>query len=282
MGVRGADRALPAAAPRRAHAPAHPQKLYGRDRELAVLTSSFERVVATGSPELVLVSGYSGIGKSSLIHELHKPIVAARGLFLSGKFDRHKRDIPYSTVVQAFVEIIRQILAESEDRIAALRGRLREALGRSAQLLINLIPELELIVGPQPAVAPCPHRGEGRFYRVFQQLLGAFSGEGRPLTLFLDDLQWADAGSLALLAHLMTDPNTQNLLLIGAYRDNEVSPTHPLSLALEEIRRAGARVRSIVLAPLSPEDVNRLVIDALHCGAVKARSLCSCRGEDAR
>ena len=251
-----------------------PQKLYGRDRELSVLTSSFERVVATGSPELVLVSGYSGIGKSSLIHELHKPIVAARGLFLSGKFDRHKRDIPYSTVVQAFVEIIRQLLAEGEDRVASLRGRLREALGRSAQLLINLIPELELIVGPQPAVAPLPLTEEkGRFYRVFQQLLGAFAGSERPLTLFLDDLQWADAGSLALIAHLMTDPNTQNLLLIGAYRDNEVSSTHPLSLALEEIREAGARVRSIVLAPLSHEDVNRLVVDALHCDAAKACSL---------
>ena len=251
-----------------------PQKLYGRDRELAVLTSSFERVVATGSPELVLVSGYSGIGKSSLIHELHKPIVAARGLLLSGKFDRHKRDIPYSTVVQAFAEIIRQILAESEDRIAALRSRLHEALGRSAQLLINLIPELELIVGPQPAVAPLPLTEEkGRFYRVFQQLLGAFAGAERPLTLFLDDLQWADAGSLALIAHLMTDPGTQNLLLIGAYRDNEVTPTHPLSLALEEIREAGARVRSIVLAPLSLEDVSRLVVDALHCEASRASPL---------
>lgn len=251
-----------------------PQKLYGRDRDLQVLQGSFERVVASGSPELVLVSGYSGIGKSSLVHELHKPIGAAQGRLLTGKFDPQKRDVPYATVVQACVEIIRQILTEPEDRIARLRDRLLLALGPNAQLIIEIIPQLELIVGPQPPVARLPLTQErSRFYLVFQRFIGAFTSDEHPLAIFLDDLQWADAGSLALLKHLITHPDTRNLLLIGAYRDNEVGPTHPLALALDEIRTAGVAPRSVVLTPLSPEDLDQLVADALRCDVERSRPL---------
>lgn len=251
-----------------------PQKLYGRDRELQILQGSFERVVATGAPELVLISGYSGIGKSSLVRELHKPVGVAQGLLLTGKFDQQKRDVPYATVVQACVELIRQILTEPEDRIARLRDRLLQALGPNAQLIIEIIPQLELIVGPQPAVAALPLTQErSRFYLVFQRLLGAFTSDERPLALFLDDLQWADAGSLGLIKHLITHPDTRNLLLIGAYRDNEVGPAHPLALALDEIRASGAATRAVVLAPLSPEDLDQLVADALRCDVERAQPL---------
>jgi PAS domain S-box-containing protein len=257
-----------------------PQKLYGRDPEQRSLFTSFERVFATGLPELVLVRGYAGIGKSSLVQELHQPIVAAHGFFLAGKFEEGKRDIPYSTVVQAFGKLVRQILADTEDRIAAWRGRLLGALGINAQLIVDLIPELELVIGKPPPVAPLSLTEEkSRFYTVFRRLLGAVAGDERPLLLFLDDLQWADAGSLALIEHLVTHPDTRNLLLVGAYRDNEVGPTHPLSLALQAIRSAGGEVREIILSPLAPEELEELVADTLRCDAARVRPLSALVGE---
>jgi PAS domain S-box-containing protein len=257
-----------------------PQKLYARDRELRSLLVGFERVVASGLPELVLVSGYAGIGKSSLVQELQKPVVAAHGLFLAGKFDENKRDVPYSTVVQAFVQRIRRILGEPEARIAEWRCRLLAALGGNAQLIVDLIPELELVLGPQPAVAPLSLTQEReRFHLVFRQFLRVFTGPGRPLLLFLDDLQWADAASLALIQHLVTHPDTRDLFLVGAYRDNEVGPTHPLALALAALREAGARTSPIVLSPFSPEDLDRLVADTLRSDVARARPLSAVVGE---
>ncbi|TKD03545.1 AAA family ATPase [Polyangium fumosum] len=251
-----------------------PQKLYGRDREIRTLLARFERVVATGEPELVLVSGYSGIGKSSLVRELDMPVATTRGNFLAGKFDETQRDVPYATVVRAFAELIRRVLTESEERIASWRARLSAALGPNAQILIDLIPELELVIGEQPAVAALPFTEEkNRFYLVFRRFLSTFTAEGRPLVLFLDDLQWADAGSLALIQDILTHPDTKHLLVVGAYRDNEVTPAHPLSLVISAIRAAGARVHPIVLAPLTSEDVHRIVADTLQCDAARARPL---------
>ena len=251
-----------------------PQKLYGRDHELRALLDRFERVVSTGEPEFVLVSGYSGIGKSSLVHELDMPVATARGSFLAGKFEETQRDVPHATVVLAFVQLIRRMLTESEEKVASFRARLCEALGPNAQIIVDLIPELSLVMGEQPAVAPLPLTEEkSRFYMVFRRFLSTFTAEGRPLLLFLDDLQWADAGSLALIQEIITHPDTKHLLLIGAYRDNEVTPAHPLSLVISAIRAAGARVSDIVLAPLTSEDVHRIVADTLHCDVARARPL---------
>jgi PAS domain S-box-containing protein len=242
------------------------EKLYGREREVNALLAAFGRVVAQGTQELVLVSGYSGVGKSSVVNELHKVLVPPRGLFASGKFDQYKRDIPYATLVQAFQTLIRQILVKSEAEVAQWRRALREALGPNGQLIVNLIPELEFLIGKQPSISDLPpQEAQNRFQLVFRRFLGAFARPEHPLALFLDDLQWLDSATLELLERLITDPNVRHLMLVGAYRDNEVSSSHPLMRTLEAIRKAGARMREIVLAPLGLDDVGRLVTDALHC-----------------
>ena len=251
-----------------------PEKLYGREREIDTLLASFDRVVANGTVELVLVSGYSGIGKSSVVNELHKALVPPRGLFASGKFDQYKRDIPYATVGQAFQSLIRSLLSQSEAELGRWRSSLIEALGPNGQLMVNLVPELELVIGKQPPVPDLPPRdAQNRFQMVFRRFLGVFARKEHPLALFLDDLQWLDAATLDLLEHLVTHSEVRHLLLVGAYRDNEVSPAHPLRRTLEAIRIAGARVQEIVLAPLELDDVGRLIADALYCKPERARPL---------
>jgi PAS domain S-box-containing protein len=251
-----------------------PEKLYGREREIDLLLAAFDRVVTLSAPELVLVSGYSGIGKSSVVNELHKVLVPPRGLFASGKFDQYKRGIPYATLAQAFQTLVRQILVKSEAQVSHWRNAIQEALGPNGQLIVNLIPEVEFIVGKQPPVPDVPPQdAHNRFQLVFRRFLGAFARREHPLALFLDDLQWMDAASLELLEYLVTHSGTQHLLLVGAYRDNEVSPSHPLLRTVEAIRGAGARVQEIVLAPLELNDVGQLVTDALHCELERARPL---------
>jgi predicted ATPase len=243
-----------------------PEKLYGREREIEALLASFDRVVSNGTPELVLVSGYSGIGKSSVAHELHKALVPPRGLFASGKFDQYKRDIPYATLAQAFQSLVRPLLGQPEAELGRWRDALHEALGPNAQLIVNLVPALELVIGKQPPVPDLPPQdAQNRFQIVFRHFLGVFARKEHPLALFLDDLQWLDIATLDLLDHLITHSEVRHLLLIGAYRDNEVGPAHPLLRTLEAIRNAGAPVQEIVLAPLLIDDVGRLVADALHC-----------------
>ncbi|WP_437978982.1 AAA family ATPase [Sorangium sp. So ce295] len=251
-----------------------PRKLYGRESDAAALLCAFDRVVATGSPELVVVSGYSGIGKSSLVHELYRPIVRERALFLSGKFDQYRRDIPYSTLVQAFRELVLEILAESEERIAVFRRRLLGALGSNGQLIVDVIPHVELVIGRQPPVPELPPaEAQNRFRVVLRHFIGVFARKEHPLAIFLDDLQWTDSASLGLLRDLLTHPETHHLLVIGAYRDNEVSPSHPLMVAIEEVRKEGARISDIALGPLSREHLAALASDALHCSREDAAPL---------
>ena len=251
-----------------------PERLYGREREIEMLLASFDRVVTYGTPELVLVSGYSGIGKSSVVNELHKALVPSRGLYASGKFDQYKRDIPYVTLAQAFQNLVRSLLSRSESQLGRWRDFLSEALGPNGQLIVNLVPELELIIGKQPPVTELPpQEAKNRFQMVFRRFLGVFARQEHPLALFLDDLQWLDSATLDLLEHLVTHSEVRHLLLVGAYRDNEVGPSHPLIRTLEAIREADARVYEIVLAPLGLGDVGRLIADALHCEPERVRAL---------
>ena len=251
-----------------------PETLYGRDRDINALTAAFEQVVTHGTPGLALVSGYAGIGKSSVVHELHKALVPSRGLFAAGKFDQYQRDIPYVTIAQAFHTLIRQILGASEAELRGWREALLTALEPNGQLIVNLIPALEFIIGPQPPVPDLPaSEAKHRFQTVFQCFLSAFARPEHPLVLFLDDLQWLDAATLDLVSHLVTEAKVRHLLLVGAYRDNEVGPSHPLTRTLETIRRADARVCEIVLGRLALDDVERLVSDALHCERERAAPL---------
>ena len=251
-----------------------PEKLYGRERDIESLIAAFDRVVAQGNTELVLVSGYSGIGKSSVVNELHKVLVPPRGLFAAGKFDQYKRDIPYATLAQAFQSLVRWLLSQSGTQLGRWREALNQALDPNGQLIVNLVPELEFIIGKQPPVQDLPPRdAQTRFQMVFRRFLGVFARKEHPLALFLDDLQWLDRATLDLLEHLVTHPEVRHLLLVGAYRDNEVSPSHPLVHTLDAIRNAGALVQEIVLAPLELDDVGELVADALHCKPKRAGPL---------
>jgi len=250
-----------------------PEKLYGRASEIEVLLAAFDRIVAGGRPELVLVSGYSGIGKSSLVNELHKPLVPPRGLFASGKFDQYKSDIPYTTLAQAFQSLIRLLLSKNDKELLKWSDALREALDPNGQLIVDLVPELKLIIGEQPPVPELPPRdAQGRFQLVFCRFISVFTRE-HPLALFFDDLQWIDAATLDLMHALLTRTDIRNLMLIGAYRDNEVTLTHPLMRRLEAIRQAGAIVQDLVLAPLAREDLRQLVADSLHCESDRAKGL---------
>lgn len=251
-----------------------PEKLYGRDGEVESLLAAFDRIVSGGKPEMVLVSGYSGIGKSAVVNELHKPLVPPRGLFASGKFDQYKRDIPYATLAQAFQSLIRPLLGKNEEELRKWRDALREALDPNGLLIVELVPELSHIIGEQPPVPELPpHAAQARFQLVFRRFIGVFARPEHPLALFLDDLQWLDAATLDLLEDLLTRSDLRHLMLIGAYRDNEVSATHPLVRKLDVIRHAGAQLRNIVLTPLSRDDLGQLLVDALHCDAERAAPL---------
>ena len=235
-----------------------PEKLYGREADIDNLLAAFDSVLASGTPEFVLVSGYSGIGKSAVVNELHKVLVLPRALFASGKFDQYKRDIPYATLAQAFQSIIRQLLSRNEAELSKWRDSIVRALDRNGVLITDLIPEVKLIIGEQPAVPELPPlEAKVRFQFAFCRFISVFASPEHPLALFLDDLQWLDAATLDLVENLLTQSDVQHLLLIGAYRDNEVSPAHPLIQKLEAIRQSGAKTRHIILAALSTDDLTR-------------------------
>src|SRR4028118_351652 len=230
---------------------------------------SFRSVFARGQhksrSEMMLIAGYSGIGKSAMVKILDKPITRRRGYFIWGKFDQYKRTIPYSAVVSAFSELVRQLLTESEAQLAVWREKLRTSFGQNGQIIIDVIPEVELIVGAQSPVAELgPTESLNRFNLVFQNFIRVFCQPEHPLVIFLDDLQWADSATLKLIELMMTDEATQYLFLIGAYRDNEVSPTHPLMMTVETLRNQEAIINEIALSPLGVENITHLIAETLH------------------
>jgi PAS domain S-box-containing protein len=254
--------------------PQIPENLYGREREMEALLSAFNRVQHGGEPELILVSGYSGIGKSSLVTEFRKSLAPAKSLFAAGKFEQFKNDIPFSTLAQAFQDLIRSILAKSDADLAEWRTALREALGSNARLIVDLVPELELIIGePLPLNEISPHDAQLRFKLVFRRFLCVFAKAEHPLILFLDDLQWLDPATLDLIKDLLTQTDVRDLLLVGAYRENEVHPSHALILGLGQIQESGGRIGEVRLEPLTSRDLNRLVADSLHCHEEQAAPL---------
>ena len=247
-----------------------PEKLYGRESEVETLLKAFDRV-SEGATEMMLVAGFSGIGKTAIVNEVHKPIVRQRGYFIKGKYDQFQRNIPLGAFVQAFRDLMGQLLSESDTQIQEWKSKVLDVVGENGQVIIEVIPELERIIGKQePAPELSGSAAQNRFNLLFQKFTQVFTSVEHPLVIFLDDLQWADSVSLKLMELLMTD--TGHLLLIGAYRDNEVNPTHPLMLNLDEIQKFAA-INTITLSPLQQDDLNHLVADTIRCNLSVARPL---------
>lgn len=250
-----------------------PEKLYGRDKEIKTLIDTFNWV-SSNQAELLLVTGNAGVGKTSLVSELYKPIAVKRGYFLSGKFEQMKRNIPYSSIIQAFQGFVKQLLIESEEKIHSRKEELLNILHNNGRIITDVIPEVELIIGPQPRVTDLPpQETQNRFNLVFRDFVCAFAAQDRPLIIFLDDLHWADTASLNLLEIFLTGPDTKYILFIGAFRDNEVDDLHPLMLMLSRIKSAGAAVHTLRLDPLRNSDVCRLISAALNCSLPEAKLL---------
>ncbi|MEH2235378.1 trifunctional serine/threonine-protein kinase/ATP-binding protein/sensor histidine kinase [Nostoc sp.] len=250
-----------------------PDKLYGRETEVETLLQAFERV-SQGATEMMLVAGFSGIGKTAVVNEVHKPIVRQRGYFIKGKYDQFNRNIPLSAFVQVFRDLMGQLLSESDTELHIWKTQILQALGDNGQVIIEVIPELERIIGKQaPATELSGTAAQNRFNLLFQKFIQVFTTQEHPLVMFLDDLQWADSASLNLMQLLMNESESPYLLMIGAYRDNEVSPAHPLMLTLDAIAKANATINTITLRPLSQGSLNKLVADTLNCHILTAQAL---------
>jgi PAS domain S-box-containing protein len=253
-----------------------PEKLYGRAEELKQLLDVFDQVRQGGS-KLVLVAGYSGVGKTSLIQHIRGSVVEKKAYFVSGKYDQLERSNPYSAILQAFLELVKQILTETDADIEMWKQRILAAVGVNAQVVIDVIPELELIIGKQPPVPELkPAESQNRFNFYFQNFITALARPERPLVLFLDDLQWASVASIRLFQSWVTGINVNGLLMIGAYRNNEVDATHPLRSVIRELRDSGGRLNEIDLQPLDIDSINKIIQDTLGGSADESLPLASC------
>ena len=241
-----------------------PQKLYGRESEVETLLETFERS-SRGSVEVLLVKGPEGIGKSRLVNEIQQSVMLKKGFFISGRFEQIKTNTPYSALIQAFQSLILQLLAESAEELDEYRKRLLKALGNNGQMIIDIIPEVELIIGTQPPMVNQEFsQAENKFNFVFASFIEAFLRKKRPLVVFLDDMQWSDPASLKILLKIAGDLNQRHLLFIMAYRDNEVTASHPFSLTIHDIQQAGGLVETITLKPLEETFVLELVSQTFH------------------
>ncbi len=250
-----------------------PQKLYGREKDVEALLKAYTRITE-GGKEIMLVAGYSGIGKTALVQELHKPVVKKHGFFISGKFDQYKRNIPYSALIQAFRNLVKNLLADDDARLAEWKKKITGALGASGRVVADVIPEIELIIGDQPPIQELdPDQSKNRFHIVFRKFLRVFADKEHPLTLFLDDLQWADLPSLQMIEQFMADMDTAHLLIIGAYRDNEEEAAQFLLEFLAHMEESGTVISTIVLAPLEPGHVDLIAADVMACPPEQAEGL---------
>lgn len=254
-----------------------PRRLYGRETEIETLLSSFE-ISSDGGSEFLLVSGHSGIGKSSLIHEIYTPITARKGYFISGKFSQFMQSIPYYGISQAFKELIKQLLTQSQERLDSLKQDLLDALGSNAQLVIDIIPELEKIIGPQPPISELnPLEAQNRLKITFREFFKVFTGPGQPLVIFLDDLQWSDTSTLHLIEYILEAGEIPHVFIIGAYRDNESGAIKPLLRRLEKLGAARddspSSFKQISLKPLDFSAINQLVADTLRTSLEEAGPL---------
>ncbi len=250
-----------------------PQKLIGRENDIRILSDAFERV-SNGTSEVMLVSGNPGIGKSALINEIHKTIVAKRGYFISGKYDQFRRDVPYSSIIQAFQGLIKQIFTEGDERINKWRNKILKAVGSNGKIIIDILPVVELIIGKQKDVPDLePMQSQNRFNYVFKSFVNVFIKEEHPLTIFLDDIQWADLASLNFIKMILTDSDNNYLLLIGSYRDNEVNSFHPLIRTVNDIKKENIIINSIQVEPLTIPAVNQLLLNFFRCNVEKSLEL---------
>ncbi|HPU89523.1 MAG TPA: AAA family ATPase [Spirochaetota bacterium] len=242
----------------------------GREKEIGELYAAFERVAVNIRPnlpvgagersrmELVLVAGPPGIGKTALVNELQRPVLAERGYFISGKFEQYSRDIPYGALVQAFRSLAARMLAESPERLAAWRERLKAGFGNIGKVITDIVPELALVAGNQPDVPELgPQESQNRFNYAFRNFVAAITAAG-PIVLFLDDLQWADMASLNALRTVAADPDIGNILIICAYRDTEVGAAHPAMLSLDDMRKS-MTITELSLPPLETDRVNDII-----------------------
>ncbi|CAN5399922.1 AAA family ATPase [soil metagenome] len=256
-----------------------PQKLYGREKESGVLFDVLDRI-ALGYPELVLVTGYSGIGKSSLVQEIRAPLAGRHGYLLSGKFEQLKKSTPYSAIIQALDGFLKQILTESEEQLQDWRAKILAALDINAQVLVELLPRLEKIIGKQGELAAASSvQAENRFNSVLQNFFNMLGKAEHPAVLFLDDLQWADAASLKLIKFVCAEVKDACILMIGAYRDNEVDQGHPLTSTLDAIRTGGTPVHEIRVSPLPLVSIEDMLADAFHTGSIQVRDLAAQLGK---
>ena len=240
------------------------QKLYGRENEAQVLLKAYERI-SRGSVEALMVCGYSGIGKTVLINEVHKPMVKHQGYFVHGKFDQLQRDKPYTAITEAFNQLARLILAEPESRFETFKKSILASMGSVGQVIIDLAPDIGLIIGPQPPLEQLPPKeSENRMKIFFKRFLHAVAGKDHPLVIFIDDLQWIDSGSLSLLEEIMLDDEMSHLLLIGAYRENEVDANHPLKKFIQRLEELKRQIQSLQLPPLSVENFSAFFQDSFH------------------